>query len=132
MNVIELARQHLEKEGLLINHEEDNYAAGVLEGFIAGWDERAEHETMQAIMRDSDLEILQRRAKKMPETISQSFKKLTESDKHNRYYLAECRHCGWWGSSRLLEGGGFLVGCDDYDDVACPLCGSNNIEDKEE
>ncbi len=128
MNVIELAQEYAEK------YCETKWGNGSIrrEAFIAGWNECAEHKTMQAIMRDSDLEIFQRRVKKMPETISQSFKKLTGSDKHNRYYLAECGYCGWWGSSRLLEGGGFLAGCDDYDDVACPLCGSNNIESKDE
>jgi hypothetical protein len=106
-------------------------ATNVKNAFVAGWDEHAEQEMLDNIMRDSDLEVFRERAKRMPMVIRQSFQPLTDEDTKARYYLAECGNCGWWGSSRLLEGGGFLAGCDDYDDSCCPLCGASEIEDKE-
>jgi hypothetical protein len=47
----------------------------------------------------------------------------------SKYYPAECSECGWLGSSSQLEGGGQLADTGDYDDVYCPKCWSNKIED---
>ena len=61
------------------------------------------------------------------ENISEFYRQYEES---NKYYLAECRKCGWWGSSELLNGGHQLADTGDYDDVYCPICGNNDIYDK--
>jgi hypothetical protein len=48
----------------------------------------------------------------------------------SRYYPCECPKCGWIGSSESVGGGGFCAGCDDYDDIYCPKCSSEDIEDR--
>lgn len=57
-----------------------------------------------------------------------SFQSLTEKDKQEGFYLAECE-CGWWGSSSLLEGGGAIADTGDHFDCSCPFCGSADIGD---
>lgn len=49
----------------------------------------------------------------------------------NRYYTAECNVCGWWGSSKLLDGGGQIADTGDYGDCYCPVCGDDNVDEKE-
>jgi len=41
------------------------------------------------------------------------------------YYLTECEHCGWIGSSEHCGNGGYP----DYDDVICPVCCSSMLGD---
>ena len=48
----------------------------------------------------------------------------------NRYYTAECGKCGWWGSSKLLNGGGQIADTGDYGDCTCPVCDSDEIDEK--
>lgn len=55
----------------------------------------------------------------------------SDEDIANRYYTAECNVCGWWGSSKLLEGGGQIADTGDYGDCNCPVCGDNNVDEKE-
>ncbi len=47
----------------------------------------------------------------------------------SRHYPARCDYCGWIGNSVQLGGGGYSPGCDDYDDVFCPRCESDRIDD---
>lgn len=53
--------------------------------------------------------------------IKESFKPLSEKDKEDNWYLAECPNCGWWGSSRLC-GGGQIADTGDYGSCSCPIC----------
>jgi hypothetical protein len=99
----------------------------VRENFDKAYENLCLKHDLDIIIRDSGLQVFRERAKRMPAVIADSFKPVLDED----YYLAECQHCGWWGSLRLLKGGGFLAGCGDYDDVYCPLCGSSDIESKE-
>lgn len=73
---------------------------------------------------------LKNRLDNIKNIVKNSFKPLSKENKRKRYYLAECGGCGWWGSSRLLNGGEWMPGCDDYDDCYCPICGNAEIEDK--
>lgn len=56
---------------------------------------------------------------------------ISDEEAKNRYYPAECPHCGWVGSSAKLKGGGQIADTGDYDDVYCPVCGSIDTEDAE-
>lgn len=51
---------------------------------------------------------------------------------NNNFYSAECLGCGWWGSSEFLDGGGQIADTGDCLDVYCPICGSVDLDDKEE
>ena len=46
------------------------------------------------------------------------------------YYMCGCDECGWYGSSRFLDGGGQIADTGDYSDATCPVCGSTHISDK--
>lgn len=56
-----------------------------------------------------------------------SYRKLSKKDKADNYWLAVCDVCKWWGSSRLLGGGGPIADTGDYGDCWCPVCGNTNI-----
>lgn len=66
--------------------------------------------------------------KKAPE----SYRACTEEDIEERYYLAECDVCGWWGSSKLLDGGGAIADTGDHEDCVCPVCCSPEISEKDD
>jgi predicted RNA-binding Zn-ribbon protein involved in translation (DUF1610 family) len=59
-----------------------------------------------------------------------SYRFTSKEDKKNNYYTSECDKCGWWGSSKLTEGGGQIADTGDYDDVFCPVCGNYELEEK--
>ena len=48
----------------------------------------------------------------------------------DNYYTAECSKCGWWGSSKLLDGGGAIVDTGDHFDCTCPVCGNADIDER--
>ena len=45
------------------------------------------------------------------------------------YWHAMCFNCGWSGSSKKTDGGGPIADTGDYDDLYCPTCGGDDIED---
>lgn len=49
------------------------------------------------------------------------FRKLASDDIDN-YFHVKC-DCGWFGSSRLLQGGGQIADTGDFGDAYCPVCG---------
>lgn len=55
----------------------------------------------------------------------------SDEDLANRYYTAECGKCDWWGSSKLLNGGGQIADTGDYFDCTCPVCDSDDIYEKQ-
>lgn len=61
-----------------------------------------------------------------------SFRFCSPDDVAERYFTAECDKCGWWGSSKLLDGGGAIADTGDHFDCTCPVCGNDNINEKEE
>ena len=60
-----------------------------------------------------------------------SYKPVSEEDKYDNFFTAECLECGWWGSSRLVEGGHPIADTGDYSDPVCPVCYSDEIEEKQ-
>lgn len=46
------------------------------------------------------------------------------------FYFAECGNCGWYGSSKLLNGGGQIADTGDYFDCYCPKCDSLDIDNE--
>ena len=48
----------------------------------------------------------------------------------DNYYTAECSKCGWWGSSKFLDGGGAIADTGDYFDCTCPVCGNADIDER--
>lgn len=62
--------------------------------------------------------------------IPYSFKLASEEEIKNKYYTAECTNCGWWGSSRLLNGGGAIADTGDFFDVTCPICEYSDMIEK--
>lgn len=58
------------------------------------------------------------------------YKEVSEEDKKERYFTAEC-NCGWWGSSKFLNGGHPIADTGDYSEVTCPVCGNWDINEKE-
>ncbi len=57
-----------------------------------------------------------------------SYKELDKEGKDKTYFKASCTQCDWWGSSRLLTGGGQIADTGDYGDSCCPVCDSVEIE----
>ena len=53
-----------------------------------------------------------------------SYRQASEEDVAENSYTAECDKCGWWGSSKLLDGGGQIADTGDYGDAYCPVCGN--------
>lgn len=45
------------------------------------------------------------------------------------FYPAICGNCGWKGMSSLCDGGGQIADTGDYDDVICPKCGRQTINE---
>ena len=58
-----------------------------------------------------------------------SYNELTEKDKLENYYLVGCDECGWWGSSRPLNGGGAIGMTGDHFDCTCPVCGKEDPQE---
>ena len=106
-------------------------------------------ETIEAIKKDIDKRAMKDRGEiwsphsvetQQIETISRmvrnlqiaehSYRPATQEDLDDDYFTADCKHCDWWGSSRLLEGGGPIADSGDYDDAYCPVCGSTDIDEK--
>ena len=61
---------------------------------------------------------------------SLSYRNCTNEDKKRGYFTVECLDCGWWGSSRLLNGGGPLGDTGDYSDSTCPVCDRSEWNEK--
>lgn len=59
-----------------------------------------------------------------------SYCAVSDEDKANNYYTAECGKCDWWGSSKLLEGGGSIADTGDYFDCTCPVCGNDDVGER--
>lgn len=59
-----------------------------------------------------------------------SYRPATLEDQRDHYYTVECGKCGWWGSSKLLEGGHAIGDTGDYSDVYCPVCGNIDVEER--
>lgn len=55
----------------------------------------------------------------------------SKEDIKNRYHTVQCAKCGWWGSSKLLNGGNQIADTGDHGDCTCPVCDSIEINDKE-
>ena len=79
----------------------------------------------------SKIELLDRMVKNLK--IAQfSYRYASDEDAKHNFYTAECSSCGWWGSSKLLDGGGQIADTGDYEDCYCPVCGNTELDDKEE
>lgn len=59
-----------------------------------------------------------------------SFLPLSKEDKQDNYFVAECDGCGWWGSSKLMTGGGAIADTGDHFDCTCPVCGMPDPDEK--
>jgi len=60
---------------------------------------------------------------------SVSYHTASDEDKAEGYYTCECE-CGWWGSSKLLDGGGAIADTGDHFDCTCPVCGRPDPDEK--
>lgn len=49
----------------------------------------------------------------------------------NRKYQIWCHDCGWHGCSCQVEGGEYNAMAGDYDDIYCPECDSQNLDEHE-
>jgi len=61
--------------------------------------------------------------------ISYRVEKSLDNDE-SRFWPAKCKNCGWKGSSSLLTGGESLADTGDFDDVYCPQCDSDDLEEQ--
>lgn len=77
----------------------------------------------------SMIEVLDRMVSNL-KIAPESYRNASSEDIEERYYTAECTHCGWYGSSKLLDGGGQIADTGDYCDCTCPVCGNPDIDDK--
>ena len=66
------------------------------------------------------------------EIAEQSYRICSKEDKAKNFYTAKCGKCGWFGSSRLLLGGGQIADTGDYGDAYCPVCDSTDIDNEME
>jgi hypothetical protein len=60
----------------------------------------------------------------------ESYKECSEEDTANYFYTAECEVCGWWGSSKFLNGGGAIADTGDHFECTCPVCDSMDVNEK--
>ncbi len=60
-----------------------------------------------------------------------SYRDVSAEDKNNNYYTVECSGCGWYGSSKLLDGGIQIADTGDYGNCYCPVCGEPDPAEKE-
>jgi hypothetical protein len=60
----------------------------------------------------------------------ESYKECNEEDTANYFYTAECGVCGWWGSSKFLNGGGAIADTGDHFECTCPVCDSMDVNEK--
>lgn len=58
-----------------------------------------------------------------------SYKYCTEEEIKLNFYTAFCEQCKWFGSSKLLLGGGQIADTGDYSDSYCPVCGSTELDE---
>ena len=58
------------------------------------------------------------------------YKEASVEDVENNYFTAECEECGWYGSSKLLNGGGQIGMTGDFNSCTCPVCDNNLISEK--
>lgn len=56
-----------------------------------------------------------------------SYREISDEDKIDNYFTAECNECGWFGSSKHLLGGYQIADTGDYGDCFCPVCGNKDI-----
>jgi hypothetical protein len=61
-----------------------------------------------------------------------SYRPAPPEDIKANFYTAICDKCGWWGSSKLLDGGGQIADTGDYGDCYCPVCGNADTGEVEE
>ncbi len=61
-----------------------------------------------------------------------SYRPAPPEDIKANFYTAICDKCGWWGSSKLLDGGGQIADTGDYADCYCPVCGNADTGEVEE
>lgn len=59
-----------------------------------------------------------------------SYREASDEDIAQNYYTAECINCGWYGSPRLLCGGGEIADTGDHFDPTCPVCGNCEIDER--
>jgi DNA-directed RNA polymerase subunit RPC12/RpoP len=59
------------------------------------------------------------------------FKILNAIDKKTTYFWTTCEKCGKTFVSCCADGGGQIADTGDYDDIACPKCGSKELSDVE-
>ena len=60
-----------------------------------------------------------------------SYRFASDEDIKNSFYTAKCDKCGWWGSSKFLNGGGQIADTGDYADSCCPVCGNVDVAEKD-
>lgn len=60
---------------------------------------------------------------------TKSYKEATMDDIDNGFYTVKCE-CGWWGSSKLLNGGDPIADTGDYTDCTCPVCDTTDPNEK--
>lgn len=60
----------------------------------------------------------------------ESYKAVSQEDAEKRFYTVECATCGWWGSSKLLNGGGPIADTGDFFDTTCPVCDGHEVDEK--
>lgn len=81
------------------------------------WDKVVWHDTLSKLVGNLKIAEL-------------SYTEASKSDKESGYYTAQCNECGWFGTSRLLLGGGQIGDTGDYDDVYCPVCENTDIDER--
>lgn len=59
-----------------------------------------------------------------------SYRPASQEDISHNYFTAQCENCGWWGSSKLLNGGGAIADTGDHFDTTCPVCDNSEIDEK--
>jgi len=75
----------------------------------------------------NQISIIDAMAGLLDAVLPHSFKPLSKEEIAEKYWLAKCSKCYWWGCSRLLNGGGKDY-WGEYDDPTCPLCGTSEID----
>ncbi len=59
----------------------------------------------------------------------ESYKMCSAEDMLESFYTSKCGECGWYGSSKLLDGGSQIADTGDYSESTCPVCGNSEIEE---
>ena len=115
---------HNKGEAMITKHDAD-----VMKGIKQEIDERAMKKNEIDLNAEHQIDVIDRVVNNLS-IAHLSYRDAPEEDIADDYFTAECRKCGWWGSSKLLDGGEAIADTGDHFDCTCPVCANPGLHQK--